>query len=347
MSFKDRFWAFLTPFSYASSLDGLTWDVRSAPSGYYLGSQVNSNWFDGVYVHYAEAWSLNYDRALMYARGKPNEDGSIAWDPLRVAVPAVGGVPAFAYSSAHIATDSEGYPWISYSRKYKGQSGDPNNGYTPWVTKSSTKDGTWTTAPGFPYQLNTTVVIGNNGLQTVPLKSSKVYIIYTYPSMGRLWNGSWGPNEQISATSEARGWLLSAVADSEEDIHLVYRPFTEPPYRYIYKRRDHATGVWDADETLTTNVPYDSVLIEGLASIALSVDLSNDDLYCFWLTPDYHVYYKRRTGGAWGDEIDWIDESAYGEPSWESLSCYQQAYDSYVGVLYTTGNMVRFAALGV
>jgi len=48
-----------------------------------------------------------------------------------------------------------------------------------------------------------------------------------------------------------------------------------------------------------------------------------------------HVYYKLFTGGAWGGEVDWIDESG-AQIAGRSVTCFHTEISNYMGMVYTS-----------
>ncbi|GAH07085.1 unnamed protein product, partial [marine sediment metagenome] len=102
--------------------------------------------FDGVYLHYALGWNA-FNQPLRYRRGRIEPDGSITWSAAEQAADPPNA--SFLHRYLQVTTDSEGCPVISYLHWSFG-------GFWPYVTKSTTNDGTWSTEAGYPLQLSTT-----------------------------------------------------------------------------------------------------------------------------------------------------------------------------------------------
>jgi len=128
---------------YVSSVDGVTWDgptdIRSCTTSRLFGTWVDDN----GYLHYAYCRSGN-GRTLKYRRGFLESDGTIAWSALEQ-----DASPPYATEQFFpaICVDDAGYPWLTWTRGELYQRRDQ------MVSKSSTNDGTWTTAPNYPVQL--------------------------------------------------------------------------------------------------------------------------------------------------------------------------------------------------
>lgn len=129
---------------FASSADGATWSspntVRATPEAWTF-----STWFDGTFVYYAafSSESLTESRILYYRRGTPNANGAITWSAAEGTVWTEGPNQLAFYPS--VVTDSNGYPYVAYPYK------DTSTGISyVYVAKSSTNDGTWNTANGYP-----------------------------------------------------------------------------------------------------------------------------------------------------------------------------------------------------
>src|SRR5947209_20622230 len=84
--------------------------------------------------------------------------------------------------------------------------------YYPYVFTSSTTDGTWNTATGFPVQLSTTS--GVNGFNIIPLTSGKVAVVfgrYSTTMSVASWSGSGWQTTVNTVSSLANYWKFSSV----------------------------------------------------------------------------------------------------------------------------------------
>jgi hypothetical protein len=312
---NGRFWVFYyddTYMVYRTSTDGSTWSSASTIARVSSGSDF-SVFFDGTYLHYVRVSSIY----VYYRRGVPSSAGSISWSAAEQTV--YTDPSSFYVYYPNVVVDSGGYPWVSF-HPYDGTNGI-------WyckVSKSSTNDGTWVTASGFPYSLGT----GYHTSAVLPLTSSKVYVLYCQWSVsggymyGILWNGAWGSTETVASNVVLHYW--SAVAQGDY-VHVAYLAYG---YNIVYRQR---TTSWQTAVTVQSSVTSTS-------APTLSIDSATGTLYCFWAgspTAD-HIYYKKRVSGTWDSSpTDWIAETetltnnAY-------ISSFYQAYGSKIGLLYMT-----------
>jgi hypothetical protein len=298
---------------------GLPYRVRPCTAGYRF-----SIWFDGTYVHYAYSDDTTSNTPVYYRRGTPNSDGTITWSAAeQIAKAAESGV---FFKTFSIAVDSSGYPYIAYVASQ-----------TPYVTKSSTNDGTWATATNFPYQLYNSA---SNywAASIVPLTSLKVYVIYQNQpagsgfgnAYGKLWNGTaWGSQEDASTSTPYYGPYFSAVANGD-DVHFVFLKKTS--YDIVYRKRTYGTGPgsWGTEATVRSATTSTSAPV-------LSIDTATGNLYCFWAgSPTAnHIYYKKNVSGTWDtDPTDWINESTDTLTDNDRLTAYYKDYGSTMGLVY-------------
>jgi hypothetical protein len=343
------FWVFFfdgTNLVYATSSNGSSWSVASiARSGIDDGRSFDI-YFDGTYVHYVYDNFTNGGAGnaitTYYRRGTPASNGSISWSQSEQTV-----ISNTALNWAMLAVDSNGYPWIAYAT-----TGNSETGY-PYVIKSSTNDGTWSTASGFPYQLDTTL----NGYweaRPVPLPNGNMVVIFTAGSEGNIhngylcaayWNGSsWGT--EVFGTEVVTYQFFSIVPNGNNP-YIAYITGTSSPYtmrvvQYSYSSNSFGTPVTLESGVTTTNTDN-----------PLSIDASGN-LFCFWdnYPSSNYLYYIRCIGGTWdSNPTTWQNESAATIPSPEGyeLSCFNTAYGGFIGLVYMTGSSspynIKFIAL--
>jgi len=259
------FWIFYsdgTNLVYRTTRDGGSWSaartIRSSNLGY-----LDPIWFDGKHAHRVHTCDTT-GFTVTYQRGTPNSDSSITWSPLQIILPAGG-----TYYPAFITVDTGGYPWIIYRRS-------DGSGTYPFVIKSSTNDGTWVNATGFPQQLSTTSA--DWSVEIVPLRVRKVLAIYALGGIAiraRVWNGSaWG-RETATTSSPRSGIYQSAVAEGDT-VHLVF--LESKSHDIIHTRYAYSNNSWNTGSTVAHSA-------SPASSPQLSMNLVNGSLLLsvFWL----------------------------------------------------------------
>lgn len=344
-------WVFTTNLNKASyiwrtSSDGVTWSGETVFRTSELGAGTANGdkfsvWFDGTHVHYA--YSIGIDNyAMFYRMGTPNSDGSITWAAAEQTAQAA--VANHRYYVPTIATDTSGYPWIGY---YYFDSGAVTQDAI--AVKSSTNDGTWTTAGGFPYTLE-----AGAGhcvpVEPVPLTSGKMYMVFTatvsgnYPLQGREWNGSaWEAEQSIGTMPYTDDFSAVTIGDK---VCLVY---VDASQNLRYTERGTG-GTWGGLVTIAAALGSNSVFPALCVTRAAS-----ERLMVLWTVPGSDlIYYSTRSGGTWSTAGTWIDESvdtlaaAAGNKGAPSTSFTD--YDGYTSLIYVTKagtpHDVKFSVLG-
>jgi len=315
---NGRFWAFYSAtdasFGFRSSVDGAAWSPYTAiKSPGNCGSHAFCFAVQGTKVHYAYTDNSN-GGDVFYRRGTLNANGTITWDSAELVAYAVPGGYQGLYPS--IEVDSGGYPHIGFLRL----TNPSTHPYSVIVTKSSTNDGTWSTASGFPYTLWTGSTYYGWAIP-IALTNGKVYWAYLKNSYnaalsGRLWNGSaWEAEESPGVTSFYGRVNMSAEGD---DIRLVSAGAYGGNYGIFYLKRTYGVG-WGSPESIYGNSSCNANLAYVGAGDAVALILDSTEKY---------IYYRRLTDEVWGELYDLYDESALGFPSF-----YLQHHLQYVGGL--------------
>jgi hypothetical protein len=343
---NGRFWVFYsdgTNIVYRTSTDGLTWTSPIiVKTGYAYEFSV---WFDGTYLHYANA----YGSPIYYRRGIPNSNGTITWSAPEQVVSTTYNIARYPF----VSVDSDGYVWIGYM-EYTGTN------YYPYVIKSGNNDGTWGTTPdGFPHRLSTTS--GGWRVSVIPLILGKIVAFYTY-TYGKIyakpWDGSaWGVEEETTSTVYSSDYY-SVVAEPGRDwVHLA---FHSSAHNIIYVKYTYPTqsGGFGTETTLQTNVTHLTspvISIGNVTDVGVPALLGICDLYVFWAgSPTAnHIYYRKYNlwTETWEPAVDWIDESAESLTSNDPLTSFYEARDHKIGLAYMTKTSspynVKFAYLTI
>lgn len=346
-------------FYYKSSSNGLTWsdpylfiEAENTPNTSGNEADELNVYFDGTYLHGVYVWNrydVEYDEGseIWYRRGVPNADGTITWTAAWAKALDNDNTTVKGYAS--IVTDTNGYPWIDYwqSESYVGGDpggsnyGTPNGSLDRYVIKSSTKDGTFTIASGYPYLLK--AAIGNRGTGTlVQLTGGKLYWVgcmeFLTHVVGRLYNGtSW--EDEVAIASDAVGFYRFSVVARGDIVHVIYSDGSGQLSDSVKYTKRLDTG-WTTPVTIISGLlPND---YDHMAVASMSINQATGDLYVFWIdwtTNADKIYYIEcpYDTGVWGDATELVDESCRGIVSDDLstyLGSYMEVYGGKLGVYY-------------
>ena len=252
-----------------------------------------SIWFDSTYVHYASVPTGMH--TINYRMGTPNGGtGVIDW----LAGEQQIALPLWSAYFPSVCTDSNGYPWFAYV---------DGNGY-PYIYKSSTKNGTWTTdvAAGAPWKLAKSLAYPN--VTILPLTNGKMAAVYVKSSgvtIQRYDGGSWGAEASSASMPTGIGgmpyyWAYSATTQNDT-VHIV---FLDTAYDIRYTSWQF--NVFSAETVLMAGAESD-------AWPTITRDTTTNSLHIFWKDEptDEHIYYKSYyyPTSTWSSTYDLIDES--------------------------------------
>lgn len=316
-----RFWAFYhddTNCVYSSSPDGTSWELPTTIGAGAYGASLGIC-FDGTYVHYARAIATG-NGALYYRRGTPQANGTITWSAAEQTVFSGGGTDECDDPS--IAVDSNGYPWIAYRHT--------DSGHHYWrVRKATTNNGLWAADTVWDLADSSSIVILG---EIVALTNGKMYSTYVPRSasmyvLGKLYNGAaWGGQEQATDSyTDTIEYSHNSCVAVGDDVHVAFLKKTT--YDILYVKRTYGVG-WGSEETI-------QAAATSTSGPVIAYCPASDELYVFWASEPTvdHVYYRVR-GVGWDSVVDWIDESANDLYPRTTLTCYDEAYDDRLGVLY-------------
>ncbi len=317
-----RYWVFYGDgynVYFKSSVDNSTWTTATNLFAASTGN-ATSIWFDGTYVHYIRG-SITVN--VCYRRGLPATDGTITWG-------AEDDIESFGAIRNTICLDSDGYPCVTYTRYSTGRM---------YLSRSSTKDGTWTTDTGFPVEItsadewtahpagepqHTYPVTSPAFFQScvVPLTSRKLYVVFYYELCslyGKLYNAGFGSEEAVSSGqmgSESAVWSANSYGDT------VYAALQEQDTRNILVAT--RTSSWGSPATAgTTETGSGNIRISPALSIiaGLPAVFWMSDLEDGWIMVSYYNgtswasfnLFKHSDFGLWGWEINSFQTDAYGQ----------------------------------
>lgn len=319
---------------YRTSSDGLSWSDKILVGA---GSTVGSR-------------SLVYDESSdsihtltsggttgWYKRGDLSSDGTITWS-------AVQNIAMDDIYYSMIAIDSDGYPWIGCNNLVLAVN-------HPTVNKSSTKDGTWTTDAGFPYELSAIIVGAFTYAYIVPLTGGKVYALYGTAGAkiyGKLYSaGAWGAEEVVSS-STTQGAFITA-SNYQDTVKVAFTSSSNA--RIYYVERD-ASGTWSTETEIFSEGVGDA---QGVPQ--LCVDQDNGVVYVIWAY-DGSVYIMRKIGDVLDPCYAWITGEGlfpFGTGAGANMKTFvnipPKKYGRYIGVGWGAGSAspynVRFTSITI
>lgn len=323
---------------FRTSADGADWsEPTTFGAGGHFGHRFGG-WFDGVYFHYALCTSA-LGAKVYYRRGKPGHDGTMTWSAFVKTV--YDTPPNMNVMYPKIIVDSDGYPWISFMQLVYQVPNTPP--YDALVLKAATNDGTWTTAPGFPFTLVHKSVEGYPDPVGAALSNGRTFWFYnshvddTYVYAARCWNGSAWEDEEVVVSPGSPYSFYNAVGDGD-DVHVVHGAGS-----IFYQKRDHDAG-WGQPLMVDPNASgHTSITRVGL-----------DHVIVTWLDLSSHsVRYRELAQGTWGKAVTLADESAdrLADPgNGININTVVNSSEPFLhAVAYTTGEAspfnVRFAAV--
>jgi hypothetical protein len=292
-----RFWTFYfdgANLCFTTSLDGVTWAAATTVRVITTGGDF-SVVYDPTsgYGYYAAVQSRTAGTSkIFFRRFTLNSDGTITYSAAEQT--AVTSVANTFYFEPTITVTTLGYVYIGYGLSVSGSQ-------TPYITKSTATDGTWSPATSFPFQLTSTanafqtaIVLNMWGLGTDNVLA--IYGVALASAKSRYFSGgAWAAEQNIGLETDASGVLHSpaVVQSNGSDVHML-TPWSAGGGLYS-KKWIGSANAWDPS--------YVSIIGSPTAMVGVLVPDMLGDVYCFWLgnPTANHVYYKRwdRSTATW------------------------------------------------
>jgi len=328
---SGRFWVWYsdgTNMGFKTSVDGDSWSGFTNVKAENRGVDFSVH-YDGTYIHYVQTVGTDpYN--LVYRRGVCNADGTITWSAVEQLVVADIGT---GITHPSIGADNESYPWIGY--RYH------NGDWYPRIIASSTNDGTWNTALGFPYTSRS----GDFSVTVISLTNKRMGMImgnYSWPVLFRFWDGSsWGAEENATTFDIQYGGYLSATS-LDDNVHLAVLRGDVSNITYV--TRINSTGTWENETLIVGGLTITSAPV-------ISIDDWSEEIFVFW-THNNHIYYRKNVRGTWLDSVDWLVESSESITGNQVLTSSYKEFGTttrYIGLVYMTNGSynVKFASRAI
>jgi hypothetical protein len=354
---NGRYWAFFNngTSSYVtnSSNNGGTWSAPVKINTWAGGTGATSL---AVWCNSSGTFAYVFDRSpsnyLLYFReGILQSNGTISWLAAeQTALTSVGS--SETYGTPDISIDSTGKPWIYYAW-YNATA--PTLKY-PKIIMSNLTNGTWQTAPNFPYTLNATDAGTATWVGTlVSLTGGKMLAIWGTGVLdmlmhSKLYDGSsWGAESLINNVVNYRlinAQRYSAVAIGD-DVYLTWLSWIGSSLNNAnnsisYSKNTYGSG-WSAPISIQVNQ-------SNTSNPVLTLDTITNDLYVFYANRS-NIYYQKYTSAtsSWDTTptlflTDNLTASDY-------ISTPEESRNGTVGLVYTNSSTspyeIMFQALNI
>lgn len=289
---QGLFWIFFynnTDFWYVT-FNEATQTLGNITLATHIAHQGSHDSGDSISIFYHEGLNIvdtaylaqaDTNSAIIYRRGTPYANGSIVWLPWSSAELGNNQRPS-------ISVSEDGYPWIMYR--------DWSVSKRPFITTSDTNDGTWSVRAGFPYQLESWTTNTWNRIGT--LANNTIYAMYFSANglEGRLWNGSWGVNEDINGTASLNyGFSSIAVGNN---VHAFY---LDDEKKMKYTTRYYSNHSWTGHKTIS---------IMNQTGLLAEYDFDAGAIYLTYNDANENAFYYRSinpSNRVVGNEIEWFE----------------------------------------
>ena len=360
---EDLHWVFYATDSaiyYTSSSDVDTWETPTKFDDYTCNLSPEECCNGSAFSLWYNLGENRVDIAFMnitgqneniyYQRGRPESDGTIAWNNVQVAVPADANL---TYSHPSICDNSLDYPFIAYM-VYNGSN------YSGNLSTSTTNDSTWTAATNstisssISFNISTDVLYpsvipvtaGNVSLQVAFKNLADAYLLgqnyadydidtdtwaYPLPAQFPLPATSYLDVSDLSYHSE----IAWENASNPDDVYMIATANDSVLGQYLWWDRYGDTGSpWADDGALDTGYYAGSIGIRNaLGDLSVTaIELTQKTQLYNW---DYDM-----TSMTWGtaNAIDGVDATSWLGPE----SDYDNAGTNYLGTIYYD-NIVAFS----
>lgn len=348
---QGRYWVFYVDttgyLSYKSSTDGQTFGTVNVANGVFTLDSYNDSQFsltfDGTNVHFVTG---RRDYPLSYRMGTPQSNGIISWDDAGLQENIGASEAGFLYTAPYVTTDASGYPWVFVgSCSY---SGDLN----VEVFRSSTKDGTWTTASGYPKTPFTDLSLRywQRGI-ILPFDNGDMYFIagrraFEFSSNLIEHNGSEklkGFKYTASTNSfSAPVYITTTEMDWIGDVNAApyalftatswgdygYLAFTNTNNDLKFLVYNNQLGTWSSETTLETD-------LARRTAPAITVHDVDGRLYLFWIVGRTLYYRWRNNTGVWsGTPTAIVTENLMSNVA--NINTWEHSVEGKTAIMYRT-----------
>jgi len=342
-NFLGRYWAFYSyddDYYYASYVSG---DTDWTTTAYYEEPITTFAYSDFEVFWMAEISSVTYvyrlycteewvGADLYLQRGTAYSNGTIIWGSLAL-IYDTSYVGKEQLTEDAVCVDENGYPYVIYNLGVVATgSGGLDANWTKFVSKSSTNDGTWSTASGYPKNLTISVPKPMGG-SLFYLGSNNYYVIsskgtYDNPLFGFYWNSttsSFSDNTTISNPLDDI-YSFNACMDENYTIHVVWNNNSNSNW-FEYRKR-FINGTWSSIEPV-----YNCGIDQSLKPRIYAYGSIKEIYFGGTATPNTGLFKIPYSNGEWREPLLINEDPIYGGWMLSLVSSYQTG-SAGVGVGY-------------
>lgn len=164
----------------------------------------------------------------------------------------------------------------------------------------------------------------------IPLDDQDVLYVYSSGNSlySRLWdNSTTTMGGEVTIESTSSSLIYGYVKQDNQYVWLIYRTAATNG-NLVLMKYDKSSDTW-ADQS--ANV----VSSQTVKFIGLSIDKSNNYLYCFYDKNDNKIYYKVYNGSSWGSETNFVTDTTAKQ---NGFSVFPYKANNKIGVAWCEGS---------
>lgn len=345
---QGRYWVFFVDtneyLSYKTSTDGQTFGSANIANGAFTIEDSNDSQFcvafDGTNVHLVTG---RRDHKLAYRMGEPQPSGIVSWDADGLQETIGTAVAGKLYTAPYITVDASGYPWVLVGTC------DESN-LNVQIFRSSTKDGTFTTAAGYPKTPFTDIgkLFWQRGI-ILPFDNGDMYFIsgkrsldsgyFNYNGYNKLKGLKYtSGNNTFSAPVDITTTEMDYIGDVNSAPYALFSATSWGDYGYLaftntnnelkFLVYNNQTGTWSSETTIETGLPRRT-------APAITVHDVDGRVYLFWIEGRTLYYEWRSAVGVWsGTPTAIITENLMNNVA--NINTWEHSVEGKTAIMYRT-----------
>lgn len=287
---NSNYWSFYydgTQIVYKYSQDGAIWNLGGTIA---VNNYDFSVWQDGSNIYLAYSLSVSGGDIGIIS-------GTVTANAINFGGASI--VLAGTASNAYVTKDISGYIWVSYrlGANVEVKKSTAINDITAW-------DGASILVTGGSSNSQAAIILPttNGDVMAVGTRYASItsgYVFYaSYDHVGGTWGATTiDTSILISATYQASP-SISAVSDSNGNVHFIYRRNTLPAGTYY---RNYTNGEWNTGILLSSTAD---------TNLTLTLNPANGSLWMFWINSNA-VKYKKGVSPYAAENWDALETSLY------------------------------------